>query len=176
MAYGPPPSPGQPQPGWQQPGQQWRPPAQNPAWQQPQQPPQQAWQQPQPGPQQPGGQGWQAAPPQDPGPADAEELNWALMAYIGQFVIGALAPAIVYFGKIRSPYVRRHAAQGMNMGIASAVVWLAGLLLAQLVAVFAWIPVLFTGALFFYLVYAGRAAVRGEFRRVPVPLAWPLLK
>ncbi|POM24340.1 hypothetical protein BTM25_29690 [Actinomadura rubteroloni] len=173
MAYGPPPQPG---PGpWQQPPQQQQ-------WQQPHQQAPQQWQQP---PQQ---QGWQQPPPQqqgrqpqppppvDQGPADAHELNWALMAYIGQFVIGALAPAIVYFGRIRSPFVRRHAAQGLNMGVAGAVVWIVGLLLSQLIGILVWIPVLFTVALFVFLVYAGRAANKGEFRRVPAVLAWPLLK
>jgi uncharacterized membrane protein len=172
MAYGPPPQPGP----WQQPPQQqqWQQPHQQAPQQWQQSPQQQGWQQPPPQ-QQPGWQP-QPPPPVDQGPADAHELNWALMAYIGQFVIGALAPAIVYFGRIRSPFVRRHAAQGLNMGVAGAVVWIVGLLLSQLIGILVWIPVIFTAALFVFLVYAGRAANKGEFRRVPAVLAWPLLK
>ncbi|MGP4027744.1 DUF4870 domain-containing protein [Actinomadura sp. 3N407] len=168
MAYGPPPSPGQgqPQSPWQQPGN---------VWQQPQQPPQQqagpAWQQQ---PQQQGG--GTAQIPGHYGPVSHEEKTWSLMAYVGQFLIGAIAPAIVYVGKARSPFVRRHAAQGLNMGLAAIAVWIAGGLLSLAVEVLIWLPLFFTAAVMFFLVYAGRAANRGEFRRVPPVVAWPLLK
>ncbi|MFF4234832.1 DUF4870 domain-containing protein [Actinomadura geliboluensis] len=188
MAYGPPPSPGQgqqPGQGWQQPQQQAQPqaPWQQPGnmWQQPQQgqqPQQQqqpsaAWQQPQQGGgtvqmpgQMHGGQG----------PGSDDDRTWALMAYVGQFLVGAIAPAIVYFGKARSPFVRRHAAQGLNMGIAAIAVWFVFGLLSLAVDVLIWVPLLFTAAVMFFLVYAGRAANRGEFRRVPAVVAWPILK
>jgi uncharacterized Tic20 family protein len=191
MAYGPPPSPGQgQQPGWQpqppQPPQQqspWQQPGS--AWQQPQQQPPQpggAWQQP---PQQDGqGQAWQQQPqgrgttpmPGHYGPVSDDEKTWSLMAYLGQFLVGAIAPAIVYLGKARSPFVRRHAAQGLNMGIAAIAVWIVGGLLALAVDVLIWVPLLFTAAVLFFLVYAARAANRGEFRTVPVVVAWPIVK
>ena len=174
MAYGPPPSPGQgQQPGWQQqpPQQQspWQQPG--PAWQQPQQPPQPggAWQQP--------AQGRGTTPmPGHYGPVSDDEKTWSLMAYLGQFLVGAIAPAIVYLGKARSPFVRRHAAQGLNMGIAAIAVWIVGGLLALAVDVLIWVPLLFTAAVLFFLVYAARAANRGEFRTVPVVVAWPIVK
>ncbi|MWA04421.1 DUF4870 domain-containing protein [Actinomadura sp. LD22] len=192
MAYGPPPSPGQgQQPGWQQPPQQqspWQQPGS--AWQQPQQPAQPplpggAWQQP---PQQGGpGQAWQqpqqgqhgrgtAQLPGHYGPVSDDDKTWSLMAYLGQFLVGAIAPAIVYLGKARSPFVRRHAAQGLNMGIAAIAVWIVGGLLALAVDVLIWVPLLFTAAVLFFLVYAARAANRGEFRAVPVVVAWPIVK
>ncbi|MFB4308110.1 DUF4870 domain-containing protein [Actinomadura sp. GTD37] len=177
MAYGPPPSPGQgqqPGHGWQQPQQ---PPWQQPgnAWQQPQQPqqaqpqPGAAWQQPQPG-------GGTAQMPGHYGPVSDDDKTWSLMAYVGQFLVGAIAPAIVYFGKAGSPFVRRHAAQGLNMGIAAIAVWFVFGLLSLAVDVLIWVPLLFTAAVMFFLVYAGRAANRGEFRRVPAAVAWPILK
>ncbi|WP_067791921.1 DUF4870 domain-containing protein [Actinomadura formosensis] len=98
------------------------------------------------------------------------------MAYVGQFLVGVIAPAIVYLGKARSPFVRRHAAQGLNMGIAATAVWIVGGLLSLAVEAFIWVPVLFTAAVMVFLVFAGRAANRGEFRRVPAVVAWPLLK
>jgi uncharacterized membrane protein len=98
------------------------------------------------------------------------------MAYVGQFLIGAIAPVIVFFGKGRSAFVRRHAAQGLNMGLAAIVVWLVGGLISLPVDQFIWVPLGFTATVMFYLVYAGRAANRGEFRRVPKFIAWPLLK
>jgi uncharacterized Tic20 family protein len=171
MAYGPPPSPGQgQQPSWQQ--QQQAP------WQQPGN----AWQQPQ---QPQSGPGWQQQPPQGGGtaqmpghfgPVSDDEKTWSLMAYVGQFLVGAIAPAVVYLGKARSPFVRKHAAQGLNMGIAAIAVWVVFGLLSLAVEFFIWVPLLFTAAVMFFLVYAGRAANRGEFRRVPSAVAWPLLK
>ncbi|WP_242890436.1 DUF4870 domain-containing protein [Actinomadura litoris] len=200
MAYGPPPSPGQgQQPGWQQPQQPqqpqspWQQPQQQPQgspwqqqpgtqWQQPQQGPS-AWQQPQqpqqPGPgwQQPGqGQGGTSPFTGHEGPVSDDDKTWSLMAYLGQFLVGAIAPAIVYFGKARSPYVRRHAAQGLNMGLAAIAVWFVGGLLSMAVEVLIWAPLLFTAVVIFFLVYAARAANRGEFRRVPSVVAWPILK
>ena len=185
MAYGPPPSPGQGQPQhqapWQQPGNLWQ--------QQPQQPHQQQQPPPQPGP------AWQQQPqqgggtaqmpghhepghhgPSHHGPVSHDEKTWSLMAYVGQFLVGAIAPAIVYVGKARSPFVRRHAVQGLNMGLAAIAVWFVAGLLSLAVEVLIWVPLLFTAAVMFFLVYAARAANRGEFRRVPPAVAWPLLK
>jgi uncharacterized membrane protein len=171
MAYGPPP-PGYGQqpdfnrPGWQQPqGGGAPPPAPAPGQYGPPQPPP-----PQQAPPMPGPQG----PP--PGPASGDDTTWALMAYVGQFLIGAVAPTIVFFGKGRSPFVRWHAAQGLNMGLAAIAVWLVGGLISLVIDPFIWVPLVFTGAVMVYLVHAGRAANRGEYRRVPTPIAWPLLK
>lgn len=183
MAYGPPPSPGQgQQPGWQQQAP-WQQPGS--AWQQPQQP-QQAQPQPQPQPGPGPGPGWQQQQPQPgagtaqmpghSGPVSDDEKTWSLMAYVGQFLVGAIAPAIVFLGKARSPFVRRHAAQGLNMGLAAIAVWFVFGLLSLAVEVLIWVPLLFTAVVMFFLVYAGRAANRGEFRRVPSAVAWPLLK
>ncbi|HEY8478679.1 MAG TPA: DUF4870 domain-containing protein [Spirillospora sp.] len=173
MAYGPPPSPGQGQPHqqapWQQPGNLWQQPQQPHQPPPPQQPAGQAWQQPP--------QGGGAAPmPGHTGPVTDEERTWSLMAYVGQFLVGAIAPAIVYFGKRGSPFVRRHAVQGLNMGLASIAVWIVVGLLSLAVEVLIWVPMLFTATVMFFLVYAGRAANRGEFRGVPAVVAWPLLK
>lgn len=120
------------------------------------------------------GYGWQHQPPM--GPTSSDDTTWALMAYVGQFLVGAIAPMVVLFGKGRSPFVRRHAAQGLNMGLAAVVVWLVGGLIALKFYPVIWVPLGFTAAVMFYLVYAGRAANRGEFRRVPAFVAWPLLK
>ncbi|MEU5878506.1 DUF4870 domain-containing protein [Spirillospora sp. NPDC047279] len=161
MAYGPPPSPGQQPhqgPAWQQP--------QGPQWQQP--PQQQQWQQPP--------HGGTAQMPGHFGQVSSDDKTWALMAYVGQFLVGAIAPAVAFVGKGRSPFVRKHAAQALDMGIAAIVVWLVGGLLSLAVEVMIWIPLGFTAVVMFYLVYGARAANRGEFRRVPAPVAWPIFK
>ncbi|TDB85376.1 DUF4870 domain-containing protein [Actinomadura sp. KC216] len=152
-------------------------------WQQPQQP----QQQPPPHQQQPGGGapgGWQQQPqgghtaqiPGHFGPVTDDERTWSLMAYVGQFLVSAIAPAIVYVGKARSPFARKHAVQGLNMSLASIAVWFVFGLLSLAIEVLIWVPLLFTAVVMFFLVYAGRAANRGEFRRVPSAVAWPLLK
>ncbi|TDD32588.1 DUF4870 domain-containing protein [Actinomadura sp. KC06] len=177
MAYGPPPSPG---PG-QQPGGQHQAPWQQPGnmWQQPQQPPPPHQQQPGGGP-----GGWQQQPqgghtaqlPGHFGPVSDDERTWSLMAYVGQFLVSAIAPAVVYVGKARSPFARKHAVQGLNMSLAAIAVWFVFGLLSLAVELFIWVPLAFTAVVMFFLVYAGRAANRGEFRRVPAAVAWPLLK
>ncbi|OLT28961.1 hypothetical protein BJF79_10675 [Actinomadura sp. CNU-125] len=168
MAYGPPPSQGQGQPGqapWQQPGNNW----------------QQGTQQP-PGAPPPGPRPYPGQPPRTRplpghyGPVGDDERTWSLMAYVGQFLLGAIAPAIVYLGKPRSAFARRHAAQGLNMGLAALAVWIVGGLLSMAVGVLIWVPLAFTAVVMFFLVYAGRAANRGEFRRVPSVVAWPLIR
>ncbi|XVQ13406.1 DUF4870 domain-containing protein [Spirillospora sp. CA-255316] len=127
--------------------------------------------------------GWQQPPPGGMPPMHGhhgqvshDDKTWALMAYVGQFLVGAIAPAVVFFGKGRSPFVRRHAAQGLNMGLAAIAVWIAGGLLSLAFDPFIWVPLAFTAAVMFFLVFAARAANRGEFRHVPSVVAWPLFK
>ncbi|WP_165969135.1 DUF4870 domain-containing protein [Actinomadura sp. KC06] len=148
-------------------------------WQQPQQPPPPHQQQPGGGP-----GGWQQQPqgghtaqlPGHFGPVSDDERTWSLMAYVGQFLVSAIAPAVVYVGKARSPFARKHAVQGLNMSLAAIAVWFVFGLLSLAVELFIWVPLAFTAVVMFFLVYAGRAANRGEFRRVPAAVAWPLLK
>ncbi|MFC5752690.1 DUF4870 domain-containing protein [Actinomadura rugatobispora] len=110
------------------------------------------------------------------GQVSHDDKTWALMAYVGQFLVGAIAPAVVFFGKGRSAFVRRHAAQGLNMGLAAIAVWILGGLLSLVFEPFIWLPLVFTAAVMFFLVFAARAANRGEFRPVPSVVAWPLFK
>lgn len=110
------------------------------------------------------------------GPVSPDERNWALMAYVGQFLVGGIAPLVVLVGKGRSPFVRRHAAQALNMALAALAVWLVVGLLSLAVDALIWVPLAFTAVTVVFLVYAARAANRGEFRRVPPLVAWPLLK
>ncbi|GAA4079435.1 hypothetical protein GCM10022214_42260 [Actinomadura miaoliensis] len=110
------------------------------------------------------------------GPSGHDDTTWALMAYVGQFVVSVIAPLVVYVGRGRSPFVRWHAAQGLNMAVAAVAMWLVGGLLSLLAEVMIWLPLAFTAVTFVFLVYAARAANRGEFRRVPPFIAWPLFK
>ncbi|REE99289.1 DUF4870 domain-containing protein [Thermomonospora umbrina] len=189
MAYGsPPPAPGpgrQPGYGQQGPWQQ-QPPAgpygPNPGYgpqgpgPQPQGPPPapQGPQGPQPGPQ---GYGLGGPTRQAPlGPPTQDEQNWALMAYLGQFLASAIAPGVILVVKGRSPFVRRHAVQGLNMAIGAVAVWVVGILLIQFMDALAVLPLGYTALVMYFLVRASIAVNRGEFTRVPGFVAWPLLK
>ncbi|SEG60791.1 Uncharacterized conserved protein, Tic20 family [Thermomonospora echinospora] len=189
MAYGsPPPAPGpgrQPGYGGQAPWQQQ--PSPGPYGPGPQAPPPGP-----PGPYGPGpgpGPGQYGPPPQPPahglggptrqaptGPPSPQEQNWALMAYLGQFLTSAIAPAVVLVTKGGSPFVRRHAVQGLNIAIGAIVVWVVGILLTQLMDALALIPLAYTAAVMYFLVRAAITVNRGEFLRVPAFIAWPLLK
>lgn len=171
MAYGSPPPHGYGSP--QQPGQA---PAPN-LWQSGAAPHQQQWQPP--------GSGAPAAPPRrrgrpswNPasGPVSDTERNWATMAYVGQFLVAGLAPLIVLMLRGRSPFVRAHAVQGLNMGLAAVAVWLGAGLLSMIFTPVMLGALAFTGVCVFFQVRAGVDASQARFTEVPVFVAWPLLK
>ncbi|PKK13007.1 MAG: DUF4870 domain-containing protein [Thermomonospora sp. CIF 1] len=110
------------------------------------------------------------------GPASPQEEKWALMAYLGQLQVSAIAPLAALISKGGSPFVRRHAAQALNMGLGMIVVWVVGLLLAQFMDALALFPLAYSALFFYFLLRAAIAVNRGEFLQVPSFIAWPLLK
>jgi uncharacterized membrane protein len=104
------------------------------------------------------------------------DLTWALMAYLGMFVLSVIAPAIVLLGRPGSRFVRRHAVQALNLGLSVLAVWVAGLLLSMAASVAIWLPILFTVAATVSLIRAAMAANRMDFHAVPVALAWPMVR
>ncbi|MCW2883742.1 MAG: hypothetical protein QOE54_1413 [Streptosporangiaceae bacterium] len=111
-----------------------------------------------------------------PGRPTHDDRTWALGAYLGQFILAFVAPGIVYLLKARSPFVRRHAAQGLNLGLTGAAVWLIGGLLAQSSLTLLWFPALFSLVSLAFLIKAAMAANQGDWYRVPRFVAWPLVK
>jgi uncharacterized Tic20 family protein len=111
-----------------------------------------------------------------PGPPTHDDRTWALGAYLGQFILGVVAPGIVYLVKGRSPFVRRHAAQGLNLGITAIGVWLAGGLLSTISFRLLWIPAMFSLVSLAFLIRAAMAANQGGWYRIPKFVAWPLVK
>jgi len=116
------------------------------------------------------------APQASYGPPTPDEQNWALMAYLAQFLVSALAPLLVLMLKGRSPYVRRHARQGLNIAIGALVVWIVGFLLIQAADALAVIPLAYTAVVMFFLIRASIAVNRGRDVTVPAFVAWRLLK
>lgn len=98
------------------------------------------------------------------------------MAYLGQFLLAGLAPALIFLTKARSPFVRRHALQGLNVGIGGAVVWTIGLLLSLTAERIVLIPLAYTVVTLFFLVRAAMAVNQGNWYRIPSAIAWPVIK
>jgi hypothetical protein len=116
--------------------------------------------------------------PTGPRPPRREELL-AAASYLGVVVGGPVVPLAVYLtGRRRSPYVRRHAAQALNVALTFLVYAVSGTIVGTLlafdnpgdallvmvpIAVAAWLLMLT------YLARAAAAANRGGFRQIP---AW----
>lgn len=127
----------------------------------------------------PGPYGYRAGAPSSPAPDGRPSHNdrsWALMAYLGQFFVGFIAPGIVYLARSRSPFVRAHAAQGLNVAIAMTAVWIVGWLLSDLATSFLWIPVGYMTLGVVFMIKAAMAANHGGWYRIPVIIAWHLVK
>lgn len=105
-----------------------------------------------------------------------DDMTWALMAYLGQFVLSGLAPAIVYLARRDSLFVRRHAVQGLNLALSVVAMWLAGGLLSLAAGWLLVIPVAFTVGATVFLIRAAMAANRMDFLAIPHALAWPIVK
>lgn len=112
------------------------------------------------------------------GPVTDEDERWAVPAYVGMFVGGLVAPAIVYFARGRSsPFARFHAVQALNLGIAMTVCNLVGYGLLYVIG----FPGLFIAlaaiaAECFCVVRAAIGANRCEWYRLPSLVAWPILR
>src|SRR5512139_299245 len=123
----------------------------------------------------PGPYGYRAGAPSAPTPDGRPSHNdrsWALMAYLGQLFVGFVAPGIVYLARGRSPFVRAHAAQGLNLGIAMTVGWVVGWLLSSLATSILWVPVGYTALGIFFMIKSAMAANQGGWYRSPAVMAW----
>jgi uncharacterized Tic20 family protein len=151
---------------------------------------------PPPGPQY-GGPPYQGPPPQyGPGPypppygqqgiTGPDDPTWALAAYVGQLIIGFVAPLIVFLvRKDQSPFVRFHGAQALNAALSYLAVAVGGIAVlfvsaaanapAGLIIAF---PVLFIFAIvhFVYLIIAAVKAGRREMYRLPAWICWRMIK
>jgi uncharacterized Tic20 family protein len=134
-------------------------------------------------------------PPQPAAPVDAgqgygprgqsDDHLWALLSYLLTFVVGILAPLIIFLVKMNeSRYVRYHAAQSLNMSITGFIYTFAGFFLGLILAIATkgWalvlvIPVFvaYSVAGLVYLILAAIAANKGEYYRVPTIISLPLV-
>lgn len=129
---------------------------------------------PRPARSRPGQRGAQATATARP-VSDTDEA-WALLGYLGMPFISVLAPLFVYAVRRRSPFVRRHAAQALNMSITIVLYDVCVLILGGVLALDAVsVALLVAGPIglalwliaLFYLARAGVRASLGEFYQVP---------
>ena len=116
---------------------------------------------------------WPGPPPTRP-----EELSGTL-SYLGGIVTGPILPLIVYLARRNaSEFVRRHAAQALNVTLTFLLYAISGTIVGVLLsfdsataalAVMLPIAAVVWLIMVVYLVRGAVAAVRGEFREIP---AW----
>lgn len=127
-----------------------------------------------------GGYGPQAYPGQ--GNSAGDDRTWAVLAYLGQFVCGFIAPLIAYLvQRDRSPFVRFHGAQALNLALTQLIVTFAAVFIGLLTLGFGLIltlPVLLALGIthLVYLILAAVRAGRGEAFAIPAWLCWPMVR
>lgn len=117
-----------------------------------------------------------------PGITAPDDSTWALMAYVGQFIIGFIAPLIVYLSrKDQSPFVRAHAVQALNLAITSFIVVFGGMVIGFVTVFFGFIvtlPVMlvYGVAHLIYLILAAIKAGQSQPYQIPTWLCWPMIR
>lgn len=112
------------------------------------------------------------------GPVSDEDERWAVPAYVGMFVVGFIAPAIVYLAKSRtSRFARFHAVQALNLSIAMTACTLVAFVSMYFIGVLGlFITLAVLAVEYFCVVKAAIGANRCEWYRLPSIAAWPILR
>jgi uncharacterized protein len=112
------------------------------------------------------------------GPITDDDERWAVPAYVGMFVTGFVAPAIVYAAKGRSSrFARFHAVQALNLSIACTACNIVAVALIYLIGMTGLLVALAVLAVeYFCIVKAAIGANRCEWYRLPSVAAWPILR
>ncbi|GAA4625894.1 hypothetical protein GCM10023196_031870 [Actinoallomurus vinaceus] len=112
------------------------------------------------------------------GPVTDEDERWAVPAYVGIFVAGFIAPAIVYLLKGRSSrFARFHAVQALNLSIAMTACNVAAFAVTYFIGIQGLLITLAVLAIeYFCVVKAAIGANRCEWYRLPSIAAWPILR
>lgn len=124
----------------------------------------------QPGYGQPPGWGQPGYPAQYGGPQSSEDTTWAVLGHLSYFVLGLIAPLVIYLvKKDSSPFVRQHAAEALNFHITLTIAAIvSGILIIVVIGIFLLFAVLIAGAVF--AIIAAIAAGKGEPYRYPMTI------
>jgi uncharacterized protein len=120
-----------------------------------------------------------------PQPTDREELL-STLAYFGVLFFGPVVPLVLYLARRRSsPFVRRHAAQALNVAITILLYGVSGSIVGALLAldnvrnallVMVPIAVIVWVIMAWQLLQGAASASRGGFRQLPSWICAPLVK
>jgi uncharacterized Tic20 family protein len=123
--------------------------------------------------------------PTSPRPTAADERLGAL-SYLGAIVLGPLVPLVVYLARRRrSPFVRQHAAQALNVTLTGLLYAVSGTIVGVMLsfdsgkaALAIMVPIATIGWLIIltHLVRGAVTASRGDFRPMPAWICSPLVK
>lgn len=106
-----------------------------------------------------------------------DERQWALTAYIGQFLFWALPPLYIYFTKRRrSAYARHHGRQALNLSLTTGVVFAVSIFLANWVPGALWVAFGSVTLSLGVVVFSATRVNQGGWHRIPAVLAWPFFK
>ncbi|WP_018655057.1 DUF4870 domain-containing protein [Actinomadura flavalba] len=120
------------------------------------------------------GQPGQMQPYGTPGQVTSDDRTWGLLCHLGQFLLGFVAPLLVYLiKKDESPFLRHHGAQGLNFAITQFVYAMISAILMIVLIGFVLLPAVLI-AQFVFIIIAAIAANKGEYYRFPSFMAWPM--
>jgi uncharacterized Tic20 family protein len=106
------------------------------------------------------------APPTGP---SSDDTTWAVLAHLSYFVLGLIAPLVIYLVKKDSPFARQQAAEAFNFHVTlllAAIV--SGVLVLVIIGIFLLLAVLLGGAVL--SVVAAVRSGRGEAYRYPLTI------
>lgn len=111
------------------------------------------------------------------GPADPGDERLATLSYLGVPFLGPLVPLVIYLVKLQaSAYVRRHAAQALNLSITTLLYTICALILGTMLALDSIVVALIIVvplavalwlATLAYVIVAGSSANRGDYYSIP---------
>ncbi|MFD0852828.1 DUF4870 domain-containing protein, partial [Actinomadura adrarensis] len=121
-------------------------------------------------------------------PASGDETMWAMLTYLGNIVLGFLAPLVIYFiKKNESPLIRFHAAQTLNHMITFWIHFAAILLITVPIAIALDNWLIFALPLFpfaiaeaiqqwVFIILGAIKAAKGEFYRFPTIVCYRMIR
>jgi uncharacterized membrane protein len=112
------------------------------------------------------------------GPVSDEDERWAVPAYVGMFVTGFVAPAVVLALRGRSSHFARfHATQALNLFVVMFLFTFTALVLAYLKGpTWLLLVILVLAADSFCVIKAAIGANRCEWYRLPALVAWRIFR
>jgi uncharacterized Tic20 family protein len=104
------------------------------------------------------------------GPPSGDDTTWAVLTHLSYFVVGLIAPLVVYLvKKDSSPFVRQHAAEALNFHLTLLIAFVvSAVLVIVLIGLLLLFVVFLVGAVF--SVIAAIAAGKGEQYRYPMTI------